>query len=369
MNLEDIARKAGVSRSTVSRVVNDDHRVSAESRRRVQEVIREYGYHPNAAARSLASRRTRIFGLLIPRAVGSIFGDPFFPRLIEGAVGACNEADYNLMMLMDTTGEQRGVERLYRRVIRGKHLDGIVIASSVVDDPIVERLREDGFPFVLVGRHPRHPELSYVDVNNREAAHEAVTHLLQHGRRRIATICGPSNVIPAIDRYGGYVSALLEAGLMPDPDLTRHADFTGAGGYRAMRSLLPHHPDAVFCANDPMAFGAIRALHEAGLRVPEDVAVMGFDGLKEGENVSPALSTVFQDTRELGREAVRILLEITGSRDSQSVQHLLRARLLIRRSCGCPPIRQERPADNDEKGNASWDRRADEADLCQNDQQ
>ncbi|WP_273843065.1 LacI family DNA-binding transcriptional regulator [Rubrobacter calidifluminis] len=344
MNLEDIARRAGVSRSTVSRVVNGDARVSDEVRRRVQAVIQEHGYHPNAAARSLASRRTRIFGLLIPRAVGSVFSDPFFPRLIEGAVGACNEADHNLMLLMDTTEDQRNIERLYQRVIRGRHLDGIVIASSVVDDPVVARLCEDDFPFVLVGRHPHHPEISFVDVNNREAARQAVAHLLQHGRRRIAKICGPANVIPAIDRYGGYVSALLDAGLMPDQNLVRHSDFTSSGGYRAMRSLLPHHPDAVFCANDPMAFGALRALHEAGLRTPEDVAVIGFDGLEEGESTTPPLSTVFQDTRALGREAVRTLLDITErSRDGGGIRRLLTARLLLRRSCGCAQQPEKSP--------------------------
>lgn len=338
MNLEDVARKAGVSRSTVSRVVNDDRRVSEEARRRVREVIRESRYQPHAAARSLASRRTRIIGLLIPRAVGNIFGDPYFPQMIEGAVGACNDADYNLMMLMDTAGEPEGEKRAYSRIIRGRHLDGVVISSSVIDDPVVSWLREDRFPFVLVGRHPGRLETSYVDVDNQGAAHGAVTHLLKHGYERIAVIGGPTNMIPAIDRYGGYVSAMLTAGLVPDPNLTRHADFTNAGGYRAMKSLLPQLPEAVFAASDFMAFGALRALREAGLRVPEDVAVIGFDGLEEDATSQPPLSSVYQDFRAMGREAVRTLLRRIEAPGEKSIQRLLETRTVIRRSCGCSEL-------------------------------
>ena len=339
MNLEDVARKVGVSRSTVSRVVNDDRRVSKETRRRVREVIRESGYQPHASARSLASRRTRIIGLLIPRAVGAIFGDPYFPRMIEGAVGACNDADYNLMMLMDTAGEPEDEKRAYSRIIRGRHLDGVVISSSVVDDPVVAWLQEDRFPFVLVGRHPGRRETSYVDVDNQGAAHRAVTHLLEHGHGRIAVIGGPTNMIPAIDRYGGYVSAMLAAGLVPDPGLTRHTDFTSAGGCQAMKSLLPQRPQAVFAASDFLAFGAMRALREAGLRVPEDVAVMGFDGLEEGATSQPPLSTVHQDFREMGREAVHTLLQRIEEPGGQHIRRFLATRLVIRRSCGC----SERP--------------------------
>src|SRR5215207_6636915 len=146
VNLEEIGRLAGVSRSTVSRVVNGDRWVSAAARQRVEEVVRANNYHPDAAARSLASRRTRIIGLLIPHAVGAIFRDPFYPILIQGAIEACNEADYNLTMLMETAAATS--DRVYRRVIRGRHVDGVVIGSSVIDDPMVAQLVRDGFPFV-----------------------------------------------------------------------------------------------------------------------------------------------------------------------------------------------------------------------------
>jgi LacI family transcriptional regulator len=335
VNLEEVARLAGVSRSTVSRVVNEDSRVSEAVRSRVLEIIRANDYHPNAAARSLASRRTRILGLLIPQAASAIFSDPFFPLLIQGAVDACNANDHNLMMLMDSDGDADTSDRLYNRVIRGRHLDGLVIASSVVDDPIIRRLQASHFPFVLIGRHPRYGEISFVDVDNRAAAQQAVTHLLDHGYQRIATITGMRNMIAAIDRYGGYVTALQEAGLLPDPALARHGDFSQEGGYQAMQALLPYRPDAVFVASDMMALGALRALRDASLRVPEDIALMSFDGLAASALTEPPLSTVEQPIAGLGREAVRVLLDLLEHPDGGPQHYFIASELILRRSCGC----------------------------------
>ena len=337
MNLEEIARLAGVSRSTVSRVVNGDRRVSPAVRQRVEELIRTHNYHPNAAARSLASRRTRIIGLLIPQSVGSLFRDPFFPLLIEGVADACNDADHNLTMLMEAAGEHLASQRVYERVIRGRHVDGVVIAASVVEDPIVARLQEDGFPFVLVGRHPHH-QVSYVDVDNRGGAREGVAHLISHGRRRIGMITGPTNMIASIDRYAGYVNALQESGRLPESGLTVYGDFTRRGGYSAMQELIANPagiPDAVFVASDAMASGALQALRDGGLRVPDDVAVMGFDGFEETLVSQPILSTVVQPASDEGREAVRTLLELIEHPERAPIQRCLPIRLSLRRSCGC----------------------------------
>lgn len=351
MTLEEVARLAGVSRSTVSRVLNGDRRVSDAARARVQAVVQEHGFHPNAAARSLASRRTRILGLLIPEAVGSIFNDPFFPRLIQGVAEACTAADHDLSLLMDTSGDHVAIDRLYQRVIRGRHVDGVVIASSVVDDPILEQLHRDRFPFVLVGRDPRN-KASYVDVDSRGATRQAVAHLLDHGRRRIGVITGPVNMIASIDRYAGYVTALQEAGRLPDPNLTVHADFTRQSGYRAMLQMLPHRPDAVFVASDAMADGAIRAIRENHLRVPGDIAVMGFDGLVGDALVETGLSTVVQPVAELGRQAVRALLHRIERPDAAPIQVMLPATPRLRNSCGCT-----------DPSSTGWDDRDSEATL------
>jgi LacI family transcriptional regulator len=336
MNLEEVARLAGVSRSTVSRVVNEDRRVSDEVRARVLAIVQEHDYHPDAAGRSLATRRTHILGLLIPQAAREIFSDPFFPLLMQGAIDACNATDQNLMMLMHSGAEPAAADRLYRRVIGGRRLDGIIIAASVVDDPMVRRLQDDHYPFVLVGRHPRYAEINFVDTDNRAGAQSAVAHLLEHGYRRIGLISGRSNMIATIDRYAGYVAALQEAGLLPDPALAATGDFTQQGGYAAMRALIPGRPDAVFVASDTMAVGALHALRDAGLRVPEDIALIGFDDIAQGTVAQPSLSTVHQPVGELGAAAVRLLLERVAAPAAPPRHWFLETRLVLRRSCGCP---------------------------------
>lgn len=338
MNLEEVAKLAGVSRSTVSRVINDDPRVSDEARDRVRTVIRDTNFHPNAAARSLATSRTRIIGVMIPNHVNSIFTDPFFPKLLQGVAEACNAADQMLMLLMETSGEPMNSERIYTRVIQGRHLDGIIIASWIVEEPILQMLQQSHFPVVLVGRHPT-LNLSYIDVDNRASSRDAVEHLIGHGRRRIATITGPANMIAAIDRHAGYVDALDAAGLPRDPALTVWSDFSRRGGYRSMATLLEgsERPDAVFVASDAMASGALQAIRDAGLRVPEDVAVMGFDGLEETLVSRSILSTVVQPTLDEGREAVRTLLELLDRPGSAPIQRILPTRLALQLSCGCAP--------------------------------
>src|SRR5215213_2076208 len=222
VTLEEIARIAGVSRSTVSRVVNGDRRVSDAARQRVQGVIRDHDYHPHAAARSLASRRMRVLGLLITKSVGGLFTDPFYPILIQGAADACNAADHTLTMLMDTSADGHAVDQLYGRVIRGRHVDGVVLACQTVDDPLVPRLQSDGIPFVLVGRHPG-AEVSFVDVDSRGAAQGAVAHLIGHGYRKIAMICGQP--CAGVRRHGRD----------PGSGLARTARYCGDGVRRAGR--------------------------------------------------------------------------------------------------------------------------------------
>lgn len=338
MNLEELGRQAGVSRSTVSRVVNGDARVSPDARTRVQAAIRESGYVPHAAARSLASNRTRILGLLIPGAVGFIFSDPYFPKLVQGVVDACNAADYGMMLMMEPADDPVASERIYQRVFRGRHLDGVILTTSLLGDSLIDRLAVDELPAVLIGRQPRLPSLTTVDVDNRGAACQAVAHLLGHGHRRVAHIAGPLDIMAAIDRADGYRDALAAAGIPLDESLLIECDFTEASGRAAMRRLLAHpdgRPDAVFCGSDSMAAGAFRAMAEFDLSAPRDIAVMGFDGLEQHAVAFPHLSTVVQPIPELGRAAVGALLSRIAAPDEPPARRMLPTHLALRGSCGC----------------------------------
>lgn len=338
MNLEEIARLARVSRSTVSRVVNGDRRVSDDVRTRVQEVIRTHGYQPHAAARSLASRRTRILGLLIPGAVSFVFSDPYFPSLIQGIVDACNEADHGLMLMMEAPDDPASADRIYGRAIRGRHLDGVVLSTSLMGDPIVDRIVADAVPAVLIGRRTDQLAIPSIDVDNAGSSQEAVAHLIQHGRRRIAHIAGPLDIVAAIDRFSGYGAALAAAAIPFDPTLVVEGDFTEVSGHEAMRRLLAHpdgRPDAIFAGSDTMAVGALRAMTEAGCRVPDDIALCGFDGLERHAVAFPFLSTVVQPIAELGRTAVNTLLYRIGAPEAPIEHQVLPTRLARRGSCGC----------------------------------
>ncbi len=227
MNLEEVAKLSGVSRSTVSRVVNNDPNVSETTREKVLEIIKQVNFQPNAAARSLAAGRTRIIGLVIPMGVSALFTDPYFPLLIQGVSMACNTHDHSVMLWLAEPDYER---RTIRKIINNSALiDGVIVASSLTDDPLVEALLESTLPFVNVGRHLTNSRVSYVDVDNRNSARDAVTHLMRLGRRRVATIAGPRNMIAGTDRLEGYYDAYHNRGLMPDPELVLESDFTEAG--------------------------------------------------------------------------------------------------------------------------------------------
>jgi LacI family transcriptional regulator len=329
--LEEIARLAGVSRSTVSRVINQHPNVRPEVRERVWRVIREVGYYPHAAARNLVTRRSQIVGVVIPETLPKVFGDPYFPVVLHAISEALAERGYLLVLSLLTPQQE---EDFYRRALRGRVVDGIILVSARTTDPLIARAYREGLPVVSIGRYPEEPNVSYVDVDNVEGARVATEHLLRLGRRRVATIAGPQTMAPGVDRLEGYRIAMQAWGIHPPPEWIAEGDFTEAGGYIAMRRLLPAHPDAVFVASDLMAVGALKAIREAGLRVPDDIALVGYDDVELARYTDPPLTTVRQPIAELGRVAVRLLLRQLeeGARDPQRV--ILPTELVIRTSCG-----------------------------------
>jgi LacI family transcriptional regulator len=264
LTLEDIAKISGVSRSTVSRVVNHDRKVSPATREKVHKIIEEYNFYPNLAARGLASGHTNILGVIIPAGVPSLFTDPYFPILLQGISTACNKQDYSVMLSLSDADSEKS---LVGRVIQNHLVDGVIIASVVIGDPILTILAESDLPFVIIGRQ-HNLEANEIDINNRQPARQATDFLIKQGYTRIATITGPLNQMAGLDRFDGYKDALLGAGKKVDLKLITEGSFTEAGGYAGMKKLLPSKPDAVFAASDMTAIGALRCLNEAGLQLP-----------------------------------------------------------------------------------------------------
>lgn len=332
LTLEDIARQAGVSRSTVSRVVNDHPNVSPEVRKRVLDVIQATGFHPNLAARALASNRSWMLGLVLPRTVSQFFADPYFPRLTQGVAQACNAFDYTLALFLVTTKEDE--ERIFPRVSRKGFLDGVLVQSAQIGDQLIDRLADSNIPMVVAGRPFHANRISYIDVDNVDAAYTATRHLVQLGYQRIAHICGQISSPVTCDRKEGYLKALREAGRAIDPALIAEGDFVEAGGYQAMQQLLPEHVDAVFVASDMMAVGAMRAVREAGLSIPEDVAFVGFDDLPMNTPVDLGLTTIRQPVSQFGYAAIETLIDVINNGSQPPRRVIMETELIIRESCG-----------------------------------
>lgn len=326
--LEMVAARAGVSRATVSRVVNGAPQVAAEIVAAVEKAIGELDYVPNRAARMLASRRTQSIALIVPESTARVFADPFFASIVQGAAMRLADTDYTLSMLIasETSGEKT------RRYLLGGNVDGALVVSHHSGDHSYAAL-SNSLPIVFGGRplSPDERDSYFVDVDNADGAGVATAHLIAGGRRRIATIAGPADMPPGVDRLIGWRSALTDAGL--DDSLVEWGDFSPESGTEAMRRLLARDPsiDGLFAANDQMAVGAYAALREAGRRVPEDVAVVGFDDDMFARSAVPALSTVRQVPVELGARMAELL---TARIEGAEVEHrtLMPTELIVRAS-------------------------------------
>ncbi len=328
LTLEDIAKICGVSRSTVSRVINHDRRVSPETREHVLKVIGEFNYFPNLAARGLASGHTNVLGVIIPAGVPSLFSDPYFPILLQGVSNTCQKQDYSVMLSLSDANTEKS---LVKRVIQNRLVDGVIVASTLLNDPIQTTLTKSDFPFVMVGRQPN-LNANLIDVDNRTGVLNAVEYLISQGYTRIATITGPLNQMAGLDRLEGYKEALLGAGMQVDPNLIVEGNFTESGGYSGMKALLPLKPDAVFAASDVTAIGAMRYLSEVGLHVPGDIGMIGFDDIPSSATTVPPLTTIRQPILAMGEAAAKLLIETieNNSKDFRSIT--LATELVIRNS-------------------------------------
>jgi LacI family transcriptional regulator len=327
--LEEIAEIAGVSRSTVSRVVNNNPSVKDETRKRVLDVIRDVNFQPSTAARRLAGGRSGIIGLVIPMGVARIFTDPYFPILLKSVSATCNENSSTVMLWLAEPDYER---RLIAQIINNDLLDGVIVSSMPVDDPIVDALSTSQIPFVLIGRHKKIKQISFVDIDNVNGAKKIVKHLVANEKTRIGTITGPKNMMVSHDRLTGYKFALEEAGLKIDSELILDGNFTDQGGYLCGKQLVERGVDAIFAASDLMALGAIRALKELGKNIPDDIAVVGFDDAPFSSTTDPPLTTVHQPTEKLGYQAVNLLTKIIENKVVHPKQIMLPVDIVIRKS-------------------------------------
>ncbi|MFJ5109775.1 LacI family DNA-binding transcriptional regulator [Streptomyces sp. NPDC088551] len=305
--LEEVAARAGVGRGTVSRVINGSPRVSAPTRAAVEAAITELGYVPNRAARALAANRADAIALVVPEPEARFFAEPYFSDIVSGVGEAL--AETGMQLLLTFAGGARERRRL-AQYLAAHRADGVLLVSVRADDPLPDLLAGTGIPTVVSGRRSAAEPLPSVDSDNAGGARTAVTHLLSRGRRTIATITGRLEVYGAACRLDGYRRALAEAGQAPDESLIAVADFTEEGGRRAMRELLARRPalDAVFAASDVMAAGARQTLRAAGRRIPEDVALVGFDDSAIARHMDPPLTSVRQPIEEMGRAMARVVL-------------------------------------------------------------
>ncbi|MFJ2595136.1 LacI family DNA-binding transcriptional regulator [Streptomyces erythrochromogenes] len=327
--LEEVAARAGVSRATVSRVVNGGSGVRQPLIDRVRKAVDELGYVPNQVARSLVTQRTGAVAVIIAEPEFRVFSDPFFERQVRGISRELSANDLQLVLLW-VEGESDH-DRI-ARYLSGGHVDGALAFSLHGDDQLAHLIAHSRVPYVFGGRPPAgsSPGAPYVDCDNRGGARAAVTHLVSAGRSRIAHIAGPSDQTSAVDRAAGYHDVLIDG----DPGLLQPGDFTEESGARAMAALLDRCPglDAVFAANDLMARGAMRTLLERGLRIPEDVAVVGFDDMGDiAGGAVPALTTVRQDIEGMGRLMVRLLVRFLGHPEQTGADSVITPTVLVHR--------------------------------------
>ncbi|MFB7948586.1 LacI family DNA-binding transcriptional regulator [Kitasatospora phosalacinea] len=329
--LEEVAALAGVGRGTVSRVINGSPRVSAKAREAVQAAIAELGYVPNRAARTLVTSRTDSIALVVPEAETRLFSEPYFSDIISGVSAELAETDMQLLLIL--VRNQRERDRL-SAYLTAQRVDGVLVVSVHRDDPLPGLLESLEIPSVLAGRRGDLEPLSYVHADNAGGARMAVRHLLRRGCTRVATLTGPLDMEVAQARLGGYRRALEEAGHAYDEDLVGLADFTEEGGRVAMRELLARKPelDGVFCASDVMAAGAMQVLRAAGRRIPDDVAVIGFDDSIVARHTDPPMTSVRQPIEEMGRTMARLLLDEIHERGRARRQVVLATELIVRDS-------------------------------------
>jgi len=327
VTIHDVARTAGVSPATVSRVLNAPDTVTADLRERVQASMRELDYRPNNQARNLRRRATTVIGLII-----SDITNPFFTSMVRGVEDAASAAGYSVVLA--NADEDLAKEQRYLEVAAAERMAGVLLSPASSTATRIDVLTERGIPIVTIDRRLKSADLDSVMVNNHRAAKEATLHLAAQGCRRIAFVAGRLATTTGASRLAGYRAGLKAAGLPADRDLVTNGAFRLDGGRKATQELLnlPERPDGLFVSNNLMTIGAINALDEAGVRFPDDLCLVGFDDMMPALSLRSAITAVSQPTYEIGRQATQLLLRRVAGGDFPRERVVLTAELTIRES-------------------------------------
>jgi DNA-binding LacI/PurR family transcriptional regulator len=340
VTIKDVAKAAGVSPSTVSRVISNHKRISRKTSIKVKAIMQELGYHPNMMAKSLVSRTTNTIGIILPRPAEELFLNFFFAEFIRGISTQAARSGYDLLMTTGTS-ELEELEAI-TRIVKGKKVDGVIILYSRPNDLIIDFLHNENFPFVLIGRNEEFPETLCVDNDNIQAAYDATNHLISQGHQRIGFVSGPSNLSVSQDRLEGYKNALRDANLQTRPDWIVEGEFLQESGYRAMSFImtLPERPTALVGIDDVITFGVLRGLTELGYRVPQDLSLVSFNNLALSELTSPSLSSIDIGIYQLGYTASHTLLSFIANKAMKKSRIVIPHRLVIRESSLHVPQKQ-----------------------------
>lgn len=332
VTINDIAKAAKVSPSTISRVIANNPRISAATRERVLKIMKEMNYHPNYIARSLAKKSTKIIGLVVPGSAENAFRHPFFPEILRGIGSVAYKNGYNI--LISSANNAAEEKQMAKEFAVGGITEGIILMTSMIKDPAVSELQKMNFPFVVVGRPQNHNEVNWVDNNNFAISYELTKHFISQGYKRIAFLGISYDYTVTIDRLEGYKKALEDNGLSFDSGLTVEGKFIDDKGDDLMNKLFDKGtiPDAVIAIDDLLAFGVIAAIREKGLRVPDDITVAGFNNAPLSEYMTPALTSVEVKAFTLGVKAFELLLADMESEHKSFNRAIVPGELIIRKS-------------------------------------
>jgi len=324
-----VAEKAGVSIATVSRVLTNSDKVRPGTRELIMRTMEALDYHPNLAARRLGFQTTGTIGLIFPDISG-----PYYSMVISGVDQEADRQEHSVI-IYGTRGKNTARDRFFQML--SSKVDGFIIMTRTVDESKLAGLHRQGIPFVLLGRRCDAFDCDSVMVDNRAGAYNAVLHLLGHGHRRIGFVGGPEDSHAHQERFEGYQQVMQNAGLKIEPELITSGNFLYEGGRMATQQLLSlaHPPTAIFAANDEMALGVIDAAKQLGVKLPEQLAVIGFDDIQTAAYSEPSLTTIRQPMKRLGEVAANLLLYRLKERAAPIRHEVFSSELIVRRSCGC----------------------------------